>query len=115
MKNKKQLEMDIQKKVLCLSLSQAEYTKLAKEAKETGKNVQTLIRDYLKEKKNVKPVMRPDEAKNIVTELKRIGNNVNQIARHLNSGFRRDWHDSFEQCAQDLNELRTMVTKNVAS
>ena len=115
MKKKKQLEMDIQKKVLCLSLNSLEYEKLSKEAEETGKNIQTLIRDYLKEKKNIKPVMRPDEAKSIVTELKRIGNNVNQIARHLNSGFRKDWHDSFEQCAEDLNLLRTTVQKNVAS
>lgn len=110
-----QQNLKIPSKAICLKLSIDEYNRLDEISKERGENIQTLIRKSVLGDSNLRPLMASGDAKNHLSEIKRIGNNFNQIARKLNSGFRRDWYDSFEKCADNLDKLTQVFSKNVAS
>jgi hypothetical protein len=53
--------------------------------------------------------MSPAAQDYMLNELRRIGNNVNQIAKVLNSGFREGWNSALAQVRDDLDTLRRYV------
>ncbi len=115
MSKNNQQKLKIPSKAICLKLSIEEYNQLEEVSKERGENIQTLIRKSVLNNSNLRPLMPSTDAKSHLTELRRIGNNINQISRMMNSGYRRDWYDSFENCVDNLELLKKVFTKNVAS
>ncbi len=61
------------------------------------------------EKNLPQPTMSSDDAKVIIAALNRIGNNVNQIAKHLNSGIREGFNPTLDEIAGSISSLRTFV------
>ncbi len=101
------------KKSICLTLSEEDYNNLQKISEVRGQNIQSTLRAFISINKNLKPTYDKETGALMLTELMRIGNNFNQIAKHLNSGFRSGWHDSFEHCADDLRKLKESIYKHV--
>jgi hypothetical protein len=61
------------------------------------------------------PLMRKDDLTMMVNQLARIGNNVNQIARQLNSGFREGFNDDLTEVRKSLTLLVKFITSTYGS
>lgn len=68
-------------KQLSFRVNEDEYEQLRKKIEESGKNQQNYILSCILDK----PIVNTDGIKELVPELKRIGNNLNQIAHSLNA------------------------------
>lgn len=68
-------------KQLSFRVSEEEYQQLQEKISESGKNQQEYILSCVLEK----DIVNTDGIKELLPELKRIGNNLNQIAKALNS------------------------------
>ena len=69
-------------KQLSFRVSEEEYQQLQEKISESGKNQQEYILSCVLEKQ----IVNTDGIKELIPELKRIGNNLNQIAHALNGG-----------------------------
>ena len=98
-----------------LRLNEESMNKLQELSIEREENIQTVLRALVSAHgEELKPLMSIKVCNKVVRELNRIGNNMNQIAKHLNSGFRAGWYDSFDICAADISEIRQMLVNHVA-
>lgn len=93
-----------------LRFSAAEYEEVVKDAKMLGMTVSSLIKTVYFQKKPLQSTFHNDDAKRILVELNRIGNNVNQIARQLNSGFRSGFTPAMDEILVLLAQLRTFAS-----
>ena len=69
-------------KQLSFRVSEEEYQQLQQKISESGKNQQEYILSCVLEKQ----IVNTDGIKELIPELKRIGNNLNQIAKRCNEG-----------------------------
>ena len=69
-------------KQLSFRVNEEEYQKLQERVQESGKNQQEYILSCVLDKK----IVNTDRIKELIPELKRIGNNLNQIAKRCNEG-----------------------------
>lgn len=103
---------DVVREPFTLRLSEDERVILERMAKSEGKTLGRFIRDKALRKRAIKeqpnsypPVTAdPSEVRQIFKELRRIGNNLNQIARSLNVG-NMEFISS-----QDMDELRSLIS-----
>lgn len=84
--------------------SKAEYERLLHDTKMTGESAAVLLKKSYFSAAPLKPVLSKEDQKVLLTELMRQGNNINQIARKVNSGFR-------EGLNEDLKEIRLSLTR----
>ena len=69
-------------KQLSFRVNEEEYQKLQERVQESGKNQQEYILSCVLDKK----IVNTDGIKELIPELKRIGNNINQIAKRCHEG-----------------------------
>ena len=69
-------------KQLSFRVNEEEYQKLQERVQESGKNQQEYILSCVLDKK----IVNTDGIKELIPELKRIGNNLNQIAKRCDEG-----------------------------
>lgn len=69
-------------KQLSFRVNEEEYQKLQERVQESGKNQQEYILSCVLDKK----IVNTDGIKELIPELKRIGNNLNQITKRCNEG-----------------------------
>ena len=89
--------------------SEEEYDRLRVEQYITGDSIPTQLKTAYFKGPRCSPVMNIEEQRGLLTELRRIGNNINQIAKYLNSGFREGWNDEFIQIRDGIAALRRFV------
>ena len=77
-------------KTLTVRLTEKEYTQIRRNAKRAQKS----ITDYIVVLSNEIPITVSEDVKPLIAEMKRIGNNLNQIATKINSGV----FDSYNFC-----------------
>jgi hypothetical protein len=93
--------------------TEREYIRISKEAKELGKTIPALLREVYFSGSELKFLMQPGIAKSILTELRRIGNNHNQIARRLNSGHGIDgFNNPVEETSKGLRRIYSYISGN---
>ena len=69
-------------KQMVIRLSEKEFAQIKEKVEQSGKNQQQYVIDALTKA----TVTNTDGIKELIPELKRVGNNLNQIARTLNEG-----------------------------
>jgi hypothetical protein len=84
----------------CVKFDDKEYTQIKKASKVTGRSIPDILRSSYFLKPIGRPLVENSMAKKIVSELNRIGNNVNQIARQVNNGIYEGWHSEFKEFYQ---------------
>lgn len=94
-------------------LNEREYSHALKLAKPLGGSVQNLFRKLIMGASVPTVVLDPEGARSIISELKRIGNNINQIARQMNEGISRGWYDEFEKAAAELSTIENLLRKHL--
>lgn len=87
-----------------------EYAHLVNDMQLTGVSIPVLLKRAYFKRPRLSPLMGIDDKKMLVGQIARIGNNVNQIARALNSGFREGFNDDIATIRRDLSTLVTFLT-----
>lgn len=73
----------------------------------TGESAPTILKNaFVNNVQRIETFLTRDEAREALTELRRIGNNINQIAKHLNAGFGFEACNKFPEVYQELKSLR---------
>lgn len=73
-------------KQVSFRISDEDFDKLSQAAKSLNMTVPAFVKSKAKGTRMTYPKIDRSGAKEIATELRRIGSNVNQIAKHLNQG-----------------------------
>ncbi len=87
--------------------SPEEYAQLLEDEKRSGKSVQDLLKFAYFKQGRVVVLMNDTDRDFFIGQVRRIGNNHNQIAKKLNSGYR-------EGFAPEIAEVRVLLTALVS-
>lgn len=87
-----------------------QYDRIESDAKLSGESLPTLLKSTYFRRRKLTLLFTHSDALSICNELRRIGNNVNQIARAMNTGAREGWYPAIEQAAQVLTALLQEVS-----
>ncbi len=87
------------------------YMKALEDSNQTGKSIASILRDAYAKGGNISPTFSRDETKDFLRQLRMIGNNINQIARQINSGFRAGHSEAFQELRNDLGRLLSLVAE----
>jgi alpha-galactosidase/6-phospho-beta-glucosidase family protein len=93
-----------------IRLSENEFQRLEEDSQIQGATIPELMKKTYFKGPIVRPLLTKEDSIKLMTELKRIGNNVNQIARHLNSGIREGFHKELEQVYEQLFLLSQYIS-----
>ena len=108
--NKKQnSELDVI--TTCVRLRKEEHQKLSSAALVQGMSLPQLLKHVALHGPLPVPLLGAEDCKAVLTQLSRIGNNINQVARKLNAGFRDGFHQEFEVFQRDFNSLYAFLMK----
>lgn len=100
---------------ICVRVTELEYARILKMEHATGySRAEILRRNTFNRVDLERPLYDREHADRIITELKRIGNNVNQIAHKMNSGLMTGWSQALSAIARQLVELRSIFSVNHA-
>ena len=102
--------------VCYVRMSPNEYKRLQVMVKATGLKASELFRRALFSRMDLEqPLFTPEQAKNFETELRRQGNNINQIAKQFNAGLMNGWSQPLNSLVRAYVDLRHMLTVNRAN
>ena len=93
-------------KQLVIRMSEEEYETVKKKVEKSGMRQQ----EYLIRCFTGKPVMNTDGLKELSPELKRIGVNLNQIAKTCNQGHQATY-DEIHQIGEELREIWRLLRR----
>jgi len=92
--------------------SNSEWGQIASDSKVTGQSIPALLREAYFRHAPLVPLLGKEDVTMLLGQLHRIGNNINQIARHLNSGFREGFNDDFTEIKNAFSKLYRFITAN---
>ncbi len=93
----------------CVRLSPSEYSRIQKDSKTSGKSIPELLRESYFDKPSTKVLMNKDDLAVLRKDLNRIGNNLNQVARRLNSGLMHGWSDTLDLALEQFKTLTNQI------
>lgn len=96
-------------KGVCVKLSLKDYLSIKTLSQRLGKSVPSLLRECFFNGTDRRPLMDNESAKKFLVEINRIGNNINQIAKKVNSGIQYGWSMHLEQCVYELTKMREIL------
>ena len=97
----------------CVKFTPDEYERIQKEHTKRNVSIPSLLKDAYFGRAPTAILMTQDEQKNWIRELNQIGNNVNQIARKVNAGFRSGFEVDLASISSHLSRLVTLVTSKL--
>ena len=92
-----------------------QFERITQDSKVTGESLPNLLKETYFSRPARAPLMRKDDVAMVMNQLIRIGNNLNQVARHLNSGFRSGFNEELQQISRDLTLLTKVLTSTYYS
>jgi hypothetical protein len=87
----------------------AEFERLTEEAKLSGLSIPALLKKSHFGKRKLQLLLGEVERHFFCTEVRRISNNANQIAKRVNSGVFEGWYKEFQEIAKKISELHQMA------
>ncbi len=88
-----------------------EYERIIEEAQISGLSVPAILKASHFRRRKLKLLFDEVSRKFICSELRKIGNNINQIAFRVNSGVLEGWYDDFSKVNHSLTEIYQMVVE----
>lgn len=92
-----------------IRFSEDEYSQVMHDSKVYGETVPNLMKAVYFRKRLPQPIMNREDALTVIASLNRIGNNANQIAKHLNSGFRQGFNMMVEELRNDIQAMKHYI------
>jgi hypothetical protein len=93
----------------CVKLTIKQYNILKEASVHTGRSIPELLRKSYSKRPVRTPIVPHKDALSIMRELKRIGNNVNQIAMRMNRGLYEDWHPEFKIFCNEFSRMYQLL------
>ena len=95
--------------------TEIEYKRIQRMQQTTGLSVPDILKKNTFERMGIeRPLYDREHADRAIVELKRIGNNLNQIAKQINSGLMTGWSQSFNALVRAVVDLRHLYSVNHA-
>lgn len=89
----------------CVRLSDDERAQIEEDSINVGRSIPRLLREtYFDGPRPMTLMTKPDLTK-LSAEIGRIGNNINQIAKRLNSGIRSGFYDEIAKAQESLDQI----------
>ena len=85
--------------------SPSEYSRILKDKSATGNSIPELLKASYFSSFSYQPLFSKYEVKALRADMQRIGNNMNQVARHLNSGLAFNWDEDFRRISLLFGEI----------
>jgi negative regulator of replication initiation len=99
-----------------IRLSEDEYNRIQTMVETIGITAPEIFRRALLDTINfVQPLFSKQDTQQIMTELSRQGNNINQIAKRVNSGLLTGWDQSFNNMVRAYMDLRHLIASSYGS
>jgi len=96
----------------CVILSDEELKKLKLSSLNTGLTIPKLLKEsFFSQSGVITPNFSRDDTITILKHLSAIGNNLNQIARHLNSGFNDKWMIDFSFITKEFEAFKVFLVR----
>lgn len=95
--------------------SEQEFARIEKASRTTGRSIPWLLKTAFFNNGDLSPAFDKESARALQVELNRIGVNINQIAREINSGIRRGWNKEFEELNHRLGQILQMMAVRFAN
>ncbi len=90
-------------------MSTLEYEQIKNDSKVSGKSIPALLRNSYFGKLPVKVLVKENDLDILRKDLNRIGNNLNQIARRLNSGLMHGWSNTLDLVFEQFRILTSQI------
>lgn len=104
MKDAKQLELKLGGSSH-VRFNDREYKQVQKDAFKKSKSIPTLLKDTYFKGRPTEVLMNENDLDVVRKDLNKIGNNLNQVARKLNSGFMHGWNDTLDRVLEQFEIL----------
>lgn len=96
--------------------SETELIRIQTMQQVTGLSIPDLLKKAVFKRHDLeRPLFSKEDADRIMSELRRQGNNINQIAKQINSGLMAGWSQSFNSLVKGYVDLRHMISVNHAN
>ena len=93
----------------CVRFSDDEYKQILGDSKITGKSIPLLLKTAYFSGRRARVLMSKEDQVQWFKELRHWGNNLNQLARRVNSGLMEGWHEDFELVRKMLMHIESLV------
>ncbi len=90
-------------------MSLSEYNKIKKDSETLGKSIPELLRKSYFDKPSTKVLVNKDDLSILRKDLSKIGNNLNQIAKRINSGLTYGWSDTLDLILEQFKTLTLQI------
>ena len=96
--------------------TESEFALVEQAQRETGLSIPDLLKKaFFKHQNLLRPLLSKEQVEQIMVELRRQGNNLNQMAKQINSGLREGWNPSFNAMTKGYADLRHLISVNRAN
>ena len=93
--------------------SEKELEIVQKMQQTTGHSIPDLLKKALFRRVDlVRPLLSKEDVDKIMIELRRQGNNLNQITKQINSGLMNGWSQSFNSLVRAYMDIRHIISEN---
>ncbi len=97
----------------CVRFNEREYNRILKMKSALGLSIPDILKQNTFNRFDLEsPLYTREDADRIIAELKRIGNNLNQIAHKINTGLMNGWNQSFNAMYVEIINLRKQMGIN---
>jgi hypothetical protein len=86
-----------------------EYKQVKKDSSKLCKSIPTLLRDAYFNRLPTKVLVNQKDLDILRKDMNRIGNNLNQVAKKLNSGFMHGWSDTLDKVLEEFKKLNRLI------
>ncbi len=93
----------------------SEFDRITDEARIAGLSIPQILKLSHFSRRKLKLLFDETDRLFFCAEIRRIGNNVNQIARRVNSGALEGWHSEFSKAVTALTEIQTLAVEAYGS
>ena len=90
-------------------MSADEYSRIERDSIKSGKSNPELLREAYFSKPPLKVLFQKEDLITLRKDLNKIGNNINQVARKLNSGFMHGWNNTLELVLEQFQTLTNQI------
>lgn len=97
------------RRVAFVRLKEGEWRQLLEHQSLTGQSIPKILKSAFFKNQKLKVLLPESERRELLLELKRIGNNVNQLARRVNTGLFSGWTAQFATVAFLLASLERQL------
>ncbi len=108
MKENRKLKL-IPREASYVRMSPLKYKQIKKDSEVSGKSIPALLRNSYFGKPPVKVLVKENDLDVLRKDLNRIGNNLNQIARRLNSGLLHGWSNTLDLVLEQFRILTSQI------